>query len=329
MRVFNALSSLAVMAAVVYISFVHSLELFRAYGFEGELAYLGVIAVELTFVSSMLNIIVCRLKGRPAGAPSYIGGLLGVSLVAWSNVSATVKYGVPGIVLGLFVPAALVVSESIMSYAVIRGRTADTKRTTESDRDGRNDRRHMTDTRRTDIRTTDVHSTDALTTDGQTKAGQTGSVQATGTRTADAQTADIQAADAQNADAENRTDSKRDPYGQTDNRDDERTDADKQTTDTDKWTVDTRTDGQGTARTVSISDIRKRRTANSKTDNRETGQRTNKRRTDRSAIADKAIEYYNENGTLPSVRKLAEMYGCSKHMAHETIKELKAKKIVG
>lgn len=306
MRAFNTLSSLAVMAAVVYISFVHSLELFRAYGFEGELAYLGVIAVELTFVSSMLNIVVCRLKQRPAGMPSYIGGLLGVSLVAWSNVSATVEYGLPGIVLGLFVPAALVVSESIMSYAVIRGRTADTKRTTESDRDGRNDRGHMTDTRRTDIRTTDVHSTDALTTDGQTKAGQTGSVQATGTRTADAQTAD-----AQNADAENRTDSKRDPYGQTDNRDDERT------------------DGQGTARTVSLSDIRNRRAANSKTDNRETGQRTNKRRTDRSAIADKAIEYYNENGTLPSVRKLAEMYGCSKHMAHETIKELKAKKIVG
>ena len=305
MRAFNALSSLAVMAAVVYISFVHSLELFRAYGFEGELAYLGVIAVELTFVSSMLNIVVCRLKQRPAGMPSYIGGLLGVSLVAWSNVSATAGYGLPGVVLGLFVPAALVVSESIMSYAVIRGRTADTKRTTESDRDGRNDRGHMTDTRRTDIRTTDVHSTDALTTDGQTKAGQTGSVQATGTRTADAQTAD-----AQNADAENRTDSKRDPYGQTDNRDDERT------------------DGQGTARTVSLSDIRNRRAANSKTDNRETGQRTNKRRTDRSAIADKAIEYYNENGTLPSVRKLAEMYGCSKHMAHETIKELKAKKIV-
>lgn len=308
MRVFNALSSLAVMAAVVYISFVHSLELFRAYGFEGELAYLGVIAVELTFVSSMLNIIVCRLKGRPAGAPSYIGGLLGVSLVAWSNVSATVKYGVPGIVLGLFVPAALVVSESIMSYVVIRGRTADTKRTAESDRDGRSDRGHMTDTRRTDVQSTD----------GQTKAGQT----------ANAQTADTRTADTQNTDAENRTDSKRDPYGQTDNRDDERTDADKQTTDTDKWTVDTRTGGQGTARTVSLSDIRNRRVANSKTDNRETGQRTNKRRTDRSAIADKAIEYYNENGTLPSVRKLAEMYGCSKHMAHETIKELKAKKIV-
>lgn len=323
MRVFNALSSLAVMACVVVISFVHSLDLFRRYGFEGYLAWLGVIAVEVTFFSSMLNIVVCRLKQRPAGMPSYIGGLLGVSLVAWSNVSATFEYGLPGVVLGLFVPGALVVSESIMSYAVIRGRTADTKRTAESGRDGRNDRGHMSDTRRTDIRTTDVHSTDALTTDGQTKAGQTGSVQATGTRTADAQTADIQAAD-----AENRTDSKRDPYGQTDNRDDERTDADKQTTDTDKWTVDTRTDGQGTARTVSISDIRKRRTANSKTDNRETGQRTNKRRTDRSAIADKAIEYYNENGTLPSVRKLAEMYGCSKHMAHETIKELKAKKIV-
>src|SRR5690606_32019302 len=273
MRAFNALSSLAVMACVVIISFVHSLELFRTYGFSGYLAYLGVIAVEVTFFSSMLNIVVCRLKQRPAGMPSYIGGLLGVSLVAWSNVSATAGYGLPGVVLGLFVPAALVVSESIMSYAVIRGRTADTKRTAESDRDGRSDRGHMTDTRRTDIRTTDVHSTDALTTDGQTKAGQTGSVQATDTRTANAQTADTQ-----NTDAENRTDSKRDPYGQTDNPDDERTDADKQTADTDKWTVDTRTDGQGTARTVSLSDIRNRRAANSKTDNRETGQRTNKRR---------------------------------------------------
>jgi len=54
--------------------------------------------------------------------PSYIGGLLGVSLVAWSNVSATAGYGLPGVVLGLFVPTALVVSEMVMSYAVIRGR---------------------------------------------------------------------------------------------------------------------------------------------------------------------------------------------------------------
>src|SRR5690606_6482361 len=122
MRVFNALSSLAVMACVVIISFVHSLELFRTYGFSGYLSYLGVIAVEVTFFSSMLNIVVCRLKQRPAGMPSYIGGLLGVSLVAWSNVSATVEYGLPGIVLGLFVPAALIVSESIMSWAVIRSR---------------------------------------------------------------------------------------------------------------------------------------------------------------------------------------------------------------
>src|SRR5690606_4286772 len=98
MRAFNALSSLAVMACVVIIWLVHSLGLCRAYGVSGYLACLGVIAIEVAFFSAMLNIVVCRLKERPAGAPSYIGGLLGVVLVSWSNVSATVEYGLPGIV---------------------------------------------------------------------------------------------------------------------------------------------------------------------------------------------------------------------------------------
>lgn len=122
MKVLNVSCSGAVMACVVTISFVHSLELFRAAGFDGYLAYLGVLAVEITFVLAALNIIVARLKNRPAGIPSYMGGVLGIGLVGWSNVSATAEYGWPGIILGLFIPAALITSESIMSYAVLRQR---------------------------------------------------------------------------------------------------------------------------------------------------------------------------------------------------------------
>jgi hypothetical protein len=105
------------------VSFNHSLELFRSGGFRGELAYLSVIAAETTFILGALQIVVSRLRGESPGLPAWLGGILGVGLVSWSNVKAGWEFGIVGILLGLATPLSLVVAEMIVSRALLQRST--------------------------------------------------------------------------------------------------------------------------------------------------------------------------------------------------------------
>src|SRR5690606_6271066 len=68
----------------------------------------------------------------------------------------------------------------------------------------------------------------------------------------------------------------------------------------------------------------------STTYNEHANKQTNKRRskqtqTDIAKVYDEAIRYHKEKGTLPSVRKLASLAGCSNHRAHKVLQELRGK----
>ena len=68
----------------------------------------------------------------------------------------------------------------------------------------------------------------------------------------------------------------------------------------------------------------------STTYNEHTNKQTNKRRnkqtqTDNAKVYDEAVRYYKENGTLPSVRRLATLADCSNHRAHKVLQELREK----
>ncbi|WP_044641935.1 hypothetical protein [Risungbinella massiliensis] len=122
MRKINILGAFLVLICNIAVSFHHSLELFRSGGFTNGLEYLAVVAAEITFIMGGLNIVASRLAGYSPGLPAYLGGLLGVALVGWSNVSAGWNYGVTGILLGAFTPLSLILSEAILSRAIIQGR---------------------------------------------------------------------------------------------------------------------------------------------------------------------------------------------------------------
>lgn len=120
MRFINILGSTIVLLCNIFVSYHHSIQLFESGGFSGVYAHLGVIAAEATFVLGGLNIVISRFRGESPGAPAILGGMLGVGLVGWSNVSAGWSYGISGILLGLATPASLVVAEAMLSRMLIR-----------------------------------------------------------------------------------------------------------------------------------------------------------------------------------------------------------------
>lgn len=125
MRVINVIGGVIVLLANLIVSYNHSIELFQSGGFNGWMAHVAVIGAETTFILGALNIVVARLRGESPGGPAILGGLLGVALVSWSNVSAGWEYGSTGILLGLATPASLIVAEAILSRAIIRQRKAE------------------------------------------------------------------------------------------------------------------------------------------------------------------------------------------------------------
>lgn len=122
LRVINIIGAFLVLVCNIVVSFNHSLELFRYGGFTNGLEYVGVVAAEITFIMGGLNIVSSRLAGYSPGIPAYLGGLLGVALIGWSNISAGWEYGLTGILLGAFTPLSLILSEAILSRAIIQGR---------------------------------------------------------------------------------------------------------------------------------------------------------------------------------------------------------------
>lgn len=119
MKIINIIGAAIVLLANIYVSFNHSIELFRMGGFSGEIAYMGVIGAEVTFLLGVLNVTVAKLKGEKAGYPAYAGFYLGVALILWSNIHAGLMFGVTGIILGAVTPVSLIVAESIIGRAII------------------------------------------------------------------------------------------------------------------------------------------------------------------------------------------------------------------
>src|SRR5690606_30025602 len=100
MKAINIIGAFTVLACNLVVSFSHTLGLFRAGGFSGGLEIIATVGVETVFIMGALNIVVARLRGVSPGVPAILGGLLGVALVSWSNVSAGWEYGITGILLG-------------------------------------------------------------------------------------------------------------------------------------------------------------------------------------------------------------------------------------
>lgn len=88
-------------------------------GFTGDLAYVGVVGAEVTFLLGVLNMTISKLKGEDPGVPAKAGFSLGVTLILWSNIHSGISAGITGIILGAVTPASLIVAEAIIGRAIL------------------------------------------------------------------------------------------------------------------------------------------------------------------------------------------------------------------
>lgn len=119
MRAFNIIAGGAVFVCMLILSYSHTADLFVRGGYHGDFAHLGVIACELLFFLSNTNIIICKLKGRKVPAPIRLASLVSALVVGYANVSSGFNHGWEGIGIGALILIVLVVSELVVSAAIM------------------------------------------------------------------------------------------------------------------------------------------------------------------------------------------------------------------
>lgn len=114
-----------ILACAMILSYSHTADLFRWAFYEGWLAHVGVIMVELTFFLGAMNVILSRSVGLAAGWPARMAFMFGALLVGWSNVSSGKMFfsrEETAVMLGLAIPICLFLMEAIVSRALFQFR---------------------------------------------------------------------------------------------------------------------------------------------------------------------------------------------------------------
>lgn len=113
------LVSVAIIALNIYVSFNHTLELYRSAGFShgGLMDFCATLALELVFVSgSVINIVnIKNGKHWKERIASTSVGIAGIALIMWSNISALWGHGVTGVILGIITPLSIIGFEFILA----------------------------------------------------------------------------------------------------------------------------------------------------------------------------------------------------------------------
>lgn len=135
MRGVNIFGAMVVLAANLYVSFNHTLDLFESAGFTGNRAVVATIGAEAGFLVGVVNLVVARFKGIQPGWPAKASGVLGLFLVGWSNVAAGWPYGVVGVALGLYIPAMMFATEANLGWSLSNKPTKEDGQTTTSKAD--------------------------------------------------------------------------------------------------------------------------------------------------------------------------------------------------
>ena len=117
MRIATPIFAAAIFGAALIISYVHTLELMHAAGLSGVLAHLGVITFEVAFALGTLSL-VFESASRHAAIVSIA---LGLSVVAAANVVSGVAHGIPGVAIGVAIPAAVVTAEVLLKGSLRHG----------------------------------------------------------------------------------------------------------------------------------------------------------------------------------------------------------------
>lgn len=115
MKWVNVFAAFAMNMAAVYISVGHTFDLFYLNGFSKNHAIAATFMVETMFIVGGWNIMLSRFRNHKPSTPSYLGFYFGWSLVLWSNIAATLEYGIQGVTLSVSVVLTVLITEAIMT----------------------------------------------------------------------------------------------------------------------------------------------------------------------------------------------------------------------
>jgi len=308
MRFISVLGGAVVFLCNLYISFFHTLDLFRSGGLTGGMEYVAAVGAEIAFFTFAVTIVYARLRRIRPGWPSILGGLLGVSLVGWSNIAAGWSYGLVGILIGIYFPAMLLVVEANLTRTAAMRRNQPASQAAESTNQPADHRMKMADQPATSA----SHSTTVSQVVDQKSASHPG-----GRKVADQSASHI----SQQSAAVNRSISQpNQPVAESVS---QVAEVAEKAVEADQPAVSqmAETASQSTAKSASG-----RSTINQPS----AGQRSkvvdmaDRKVADRKVV-EVAEKYYQETGQLPSRRQLAKMAGCTPYRASKAINHLKEK----
>lgn len=302
-----------ILTCAMILSYSHTADLFRWAFYDGWLAHVGVIMVELTFFLGAMNIILARSAGLRAGWPARVTFVFGALLVGWSNVSSGRMFlsrEDTAVALGLAIPVCLFLMEAIVSRALFQFRIV----------------RHQTDGHRT--------AGQSDTSDRQTGIGQqqdrkpsgvrtlAGRTEVTDTRTEQTDIPDSWTVKESDSESDSRTAAEASDARRADNR-----------TDTDQTPNTRAVVGQtNIQRKASVPKPDNRTGTGQKPDTRTIGQQTIRQSDTQTPGQPDTVhniirEIIESEGRPPSIRQLAEKAGVSKYRAERALREWKEKKM--
>jgi len=308
MRFISVLGGAVVFLCNLYISFFHTLDLFRSGGLTGGMEYVAAIGAEIAFFTFAVTIVYARLRHIRPGWPSILGGLLGVSLVGWSNIAAGWSYGLVGILIGIYFPAMLLVVEANLTRTAAMRRNQPASQAAESTNQLADQRSKITDQPAT--------STSQSTTVNQV-ADQKSASQPSGRKVVDQTTSHVSRNSQQSATVNRSISQQNPPVAEVVEK---AVEADRPAVSQVAETVSQSTDKSASGQpTINQPPVTNRTKVVNMADRRKRSAEADPK------VVEKAEKYYREKGELPSERKLADLAETTRYQAGKAIDYLKKK----
>lgn len=136
MKILYKLGTLIVLGCSIWVSFNHTLDLYWAGHFRNGLEWPATITAEVAFLMGVLMLFDSRRQGYSPPWQAKMLFVIGLAVVGWSNVSAGIGYEksgkATGVILGLLIPVFIFGAESVLSHAYMRKRKKNTHAHTDS-----------------------------------------------------------------------------------------------------------------------------------------------------------------------------------------------------
>lgn len=109
------ISFVVILIATIGFSISHSMELLEEAGATGYLKYLGILIFELSFISSATALTAAFMKKKKPHWFLYIGFVVGIAFVLWSNISQ-MNQNWTGWIIGVLIPLMLIIAEGTIAF---------------------------------------------------------------------------------------------------------------------------------------------------------------------------------------------------------------------